>query len=163
MIYWIKSKKDLQKIKTESLMIGFFDAPHIGHQKLVKECSSEITILTFEFNKHPNYIYLTNNRIDAIDRAFKPKNIILWDLNKFNINSKTFIRYLKEYLNPMEIIVGSDFKFGNDLKSHIYLTKSFNTKVVKRNKLFNVSTTKIKKLLKQGKIKSANKLMIKPY
>lgn len=163
MRYLIKSEKDLKKINTKSLMIGFFDAPHIGHKKLVKKCENELTILTFEFKKHPNYIYSTNNRIEAIDRAFNPKNIILWDLNSFNIDSKTFINYVKKYFNPKEIIVGSDFCFGNDLNNVNALSNSFNTKIIKRNKFPNISTTKIKKLLKKGQIKKANKLMIKPY
>ncbi len=163
MRYLIRSEKDLKKISTQSLMIGFFDAPHIGHKKLVKKCENELTILTFEFKKHPNYIYSTNNRIEAIDRAFKPKNIILWDLNSFNIDSKTFISYIKKYLDPREIIVGSDFRFGNDLNNVKELSNSFNVKIVKRNKFLSVSTTKIKKLLKNGKIARANRLMIQPY
>ncbi|MDE5651485.1 MAG: hypothetical protein K2H80_00245, partial [Ureaplasma sp.] len=89
--------------------------------------------------------------------------IILWDLNEFNLDSKTFIKYLKQYFNPSEVVIGSDFKFGNDLKSYSTLSESFNTKIVNRNNFFSVSTTRIKKLLKQGKIKSANRLMIKPY
>lgn len=163
MRYLIKNEKDFKKIDVQSLMIGFFDAPHIGHQKLVNNCSGELTILTFEFKKHPDYIYSTNNRIEAINRAFKPKNIILWDLNSFNIDSNKFINYVKKYLNPEEVIVGSDFRFGNDLSDAKTLSDTFETKIIKRNKFFNVSTTKIKKLLKKGKIKKANKLMIKPY
>ena len=170
--------------KKSILLIGNFDGLHLGHKKLFniakkykKKYKLKIGVVTFEpmpkmyFNKS-----IKNFRISSLNQ----KNIILKSLGvdfiiakkfdrKFSmIKSSKFIKeILYEKLNAKYIFVSSNFKFGNkregNVKELIQNEKLFNFKIVKpkpiikKNKV--ISSTLIRKLLANGNLDKANKLL----
>ena len=89
------------------------------------------------------------------------KNLIILDLNKVNFTSAEFIEnFLKKWLIK-NIVVGSDFRFGSDQQDLNYLKKFFNVTVINRDDL--ISSTNIKRLIKNGDIFAANKLLFNKY
>jgi riboflavin kinase / FMN adenylyltransferase len=170
--------------KKSILLIGNFDGLHLGHKKLFniakkykKKYKLKIGVVTFEpmpkmyFNKS-----VKNFRISSLNQ----KNIILKSLGvdfiitkkfdrKFSmIKSSKFIKeILYEKLNAKYIFVSSNFKFGNkregNVKELIQSEKLFNFKIVKpkpiikKNKV--ISSTLIRKLLANGNLDKANKLL----
>ena len=170
--------------KNSILLIGNFDGLHLGHKKLFnvakkykKRYSLKIGVVTFEpmpkmyFNKS-----IKNFRISNL----KQKNIILKNLGvdfiitkkfdkKFSIiKSGVFIKeILYKRLKAKYIFVSNNFKFGNkregDVKELIESEKIFNFKIIKpkpiikKNKV--ISSTLIRKLLTNGNLDKANKLL----
>jgi riboflavin kinase/FMN adenylyltransferase len=166
------------------LLIGNFDGLHLGHKKLFnlakkykKKYRLKIGVVTFEpmpkmyFNKS-----IKNFRISNL----KQKNIILQNLGtdfiitkkfdeKFSkIKSNIFIKdILCKKLKAKYIFVSNNFKFGNkregNVKQLIQSEKFFNFKIIKpkpmvqRNKI--ISSTLIRKLLINGNLDQANKLL----
>tara|TARA_Y100000590_G_scaffold29452_1_gene32879 strand:- start:493 stop:1428 length:936 start_codon:yes stop_codon:yes gene_type:complete len=170
--------------KRSILLIGNFDGLHLGHQKLFnfakkykKKFKLKIGVITFEpmpkmyFNKK-----LKNFRISNIYQKIKILEKLGVDFlitKKFDkrfskIKSKTFIKkILFKKLNAKFIFVSNNFRFGNKREGDVAqlkkYEKNFNYKIIKpkpfklKNKI--ISSTFIRKLLFNGKLKIANKLL----
>ena len=170
--------------KNSILLIGNFDGLHMGHQKLFnfakkykKKFKLKLGVITFEpmpkmyFNKK-----IKNFRISNISQKIKILEKLGVDfliIKKFDkqfskIKSKIFIeKILYKKLNAKFIFVSNNFRFGNkregDVKQLIEYEKKYNYKIIKpkpfklKNKI--ISSTFIRKLLSDGKIELANKLL----
>ena len=159
-------KQEIKSLKTKSkslpLIIGCFDVIHKSHKKLfdkVKPNSFNVLLIKNSPNKG-EYIHPLNLRI-AIIQQLKPKNIYIFDVNKNNIKAEQFIQDYLMPINPNRIIIGSDFKFGKNLKGNVkLLEKYFPVTVIKYNVKYQ--TKKIKLLYKNGMVNEANKLLYWP-
>ena len=187
MVKIIKHYKNFNISKSHQqsiLLIGNFDGLHLGHKKLFnsakkykKKYKSKIGVITFEpmpkmyFNRS-----LKNFRISNL----KQKNIILEKLGvdfiitkkfdkKFSrIKADLFIEnILFKKLEAKYIFVSNNFRFGNkregDVKRLIKNETTFNFKIIKPKPLAKhnkvISSTLIRKLLENGNLDKANKLL----
>ena len=175
----------VRKIHKKSiLLIGNFDGLHLGHQKLFslakkykKRFKLNIGVITFEpmpkmyFNRN-----LKNFRISNVSQKIKILEKLGIDfviIKKFNkkfskIKSHSFIKnILQNRLNAKYIFVSNNFRFGNkregDVRQLIQYEKKYKYKIIKpkpfkkKNKV--ISSTLVRKLLSNGKIEVANKLL----
>ena len=185
----IFSSANIPKIyKKSALAIGNFDGVHKGHQKVFKEAKKiskskkiKFGILTFTplpvmfFNKK-----IKNFRLASEDQKlnFFKKNKVDFVLNlKFNRNfSRTealdFIKkIIYKKINPKLLAVSNNFRFGKNRVGNIDLLKKFRKKY--NYQLLNIrpfkyngeitSSTKIRKYLKIGNVKLANKLLSRTW
>ena len=166
------------------MLIGNFDGLHLGHQKLFslakkykKRSKLNIGVITFEpmpkmyFNKN-----LKNFRISNVSQKIKILEKLGIDfiiIKKFDkkfskIKSHSFIKYiLQNRLNAKYIFVSNNFRFGNKREGNvtqlIQYEKKYKYKIIKpkpfkkKNKV--ISSTFVRKLLSNGKIEAANKLL----
>lgn len=162
MIYTINKLTSQIPIDTDNLIIGFFDGIHLGHDKLFHNLG-RTTVLTFNFFKrNMKQIFSLNKRLEIIQELYNPEDIIIFDLEQINMSADRFIiDYLQQW-KFKQIIVGEDFKFGNDQKDVNYLKQYFPIKVVGREQ-DDVSTSLIKSKLMSGEIEVVNDLLLKPY
>ena len=174
----------LKKYKRSSLAIGNFDGVHKGHQKVfsnarkfAKKNKLKFGILTFTplptmfFNKK-----IKNYRLTSETEKFKllKKCGVDFAINvKFNrtfskIIAENFIKkIIYKKINPKQIFVSSNFKFGNKRRGDVKLLKKFGKKYdykLLKIKPFKyerkiVSSTRIRKCLQKGNINLANKLL----
>ena len=170
--------------KKSIVLVGNFDGLHLGHQKLFnlakkykKKFKLKIGVITFEpapkmyFNKN-----LINFRISNLSqkiKIFEKLGIDFVIIKKFNkkfskISSHNFIKeILYKKLKAKYVFVSSNFRFGNkregDVNQLIYNEKNFNYKIIKPKPLILkkkvISSTLIRKLLSDGKLEHANKLL----
>lgn len=148
------------------LIIGSFESFHNGHYKLYKKAKKikgKINFLIINLlNEMSSYFYSIENRKYIINQL---ANTYVYDLdiNKTNMEAKEFIEMIKNKYNPTHIVVGSDFKFGKNRQGNISLLKKhFEVKVLKVYK-WKISTSKIAVLLKERKIKKANKKLYSDF
>ena len=159
-------KQETKSLKTKNnslpLIIGSFDVIHKKHKKLfdkVKPNSFNILLVVNSPNKG-EYIHPLDLRITII-KQFKPSNIYVFDVSKNNISALEFIQDYLTPINPSKIIVGSDFKFGKNLKGNVkLLQKYFPVDVIEYDDKYQ--TRKIKSLYKNGLVFEANKLLYWP-
>jgi len=174
--------------KNSALAIGNFDGVHKGHQEVFKKTKSfakmkkiNFGVLTFEplpvmfFNKK-----IKNFRLNSEKQKmeFFEKNKIDFVVKiKFNRRfSKTsagnFIKkIIYKKISPRLITVSNNFKFGKNREGDVNLLKKFskiyNYTLLNINpfKCFGkiVSSTKIRKYLKSGKIDLASKLLSRTW
>ena len=166
------------------LLVGNFDGLHLGHQKLFnlakkykKKFKLNIGVVTFEpmpkmyFNKKIKNFRISNmsQKIKILEKYGVDFLITKKFDKKFSkIKSKTFIeKILYKKLSARFIFVSNNFRFGHkregDVNQLKKFEKKFDFKIIKpkpfKLKHKVVSSTFIRKLLSNGKIELANKLL----
>ena len=176
------------RFKNAAIAIGNFDGFHLGHQKVIKKGKNlakkrrlKFGLLVFHplpvmfFNKKIN-----NFRIDTLKQKIENSEKLGIDfiiIKKFDKNfSKTsaenFIsQILHKKLKAKLIFISQNFKFGKNRIGNINLLKkrerlfNYKTKTVDpliKNK-FLISSTLIRKNIKNGKITFVNKMLGRPW
>lgn len=176
-VYKIEIGKKLNLGSNLCATIGNFDGVHKAHQLLINECKKngeKSVVITFY--PHPlcvlktnfNYCFLTNlNRKINLIRKLNPDYLIIIEFTRTTALTRKdeFIDYLKS-IGITSIVCGKDTFFGYKNEGTISdLEKEFNVKVI--DDLYvddlKVSSSNIKKLLEEGKIELANKLLGRNY
>ena len=166
------------------LAIGNFDGIHVGHHKVIREAKQQANknklpfgIMTFEpmpvmfFNKK-----IKNHRINSLDQKinqFKKLKIDFLIIKKFNkkfsrLTAEKFIeKIIFKKTKCKYLYVSNNFRFGFKRKGNIRILKKFGKKFNYRNLIVKplkkknnvISSTLIRKKIREGKIKEANKLL----
>ena len=187
-IKFYKNFKISEDHKHSILLIGNFDGLHLGHQKLFKLASNykkkfklKIGIITFEpvpkmyFNKKMKNFRISNlNQKKNFLKNLGIDFVIVkkFDKNFSKIKSYRFIKdILYKSLKAKYIFVSDNFRFGNkregNVKELIKNEKEFQFKIIKpkplilKNKV--ISSTLIRNLLSNGKLKYANQLLARKW
>ena len=180
--------QDLRKIKKKIVLtIGVFDGLHIGHQhliknvvKIAKKIKGVSVVLTFD--THPEKFFNKKNKIKLIKnieakikrlKILKVDSVLLEKFNKIkNLSGVDFIKkYILRNMNLYCFVTGRDFVFGKNKSGNISLLRKLSKKlkfklvVISDIKINNkrVSSTLIRKYLKQGKIKLVEKMLGRQY
>ena len=180
---------DISKKHKESIiLIGNFDGVHLGHQKLFRLAQSykkiyKLSIGVINFDPMPKMFFnksLKNFRISSIDQKINLLNKLGVDFiitKKFDkpfskTKSIDFIKViLSKKLKARFLFVSNNFRFGNKREGDVNLLikneKNYNYKVVKPKPLIInnkvVSSSLIRKLLENGFLEKANKLLNKTW
>ena len=166
------------------LAIGNFDGIHLGHQKVIREAKQQANknklpfgIMTFEpmpvmfFNKK-----IKNHRINSLDQKinqFKKLKLDFLIIRKFNkkfsrLTAEKFIeKIIFKKTKCKYLYVSNNFRFGFKRKGNIRTLKKFGKKFNYRNLIIKpfkkknniISSTLIRKKIREGKIREANKLL----
>ena len=166
------------------LAIGNFDGIHLGHQKVIKDAKQKanknklpVGIMTFEpmpvmfFNKK-----IKNHRINSLDQKinqFKKLKLDFLIIRKFNkkfsrLTAEKFIeKIIFKKTKCKYLYVSNNFRFGFKRRGNIRILKKFGKKFNYRNLIIKpfkkknnvISSTLIRKKIREGKIKEANKLL----
>ena len=177
-----------KKFQKSAIAIGNFDGVHVGHQKvfrytkkIAKKNKIKFGVLTFTplpimfFNKK-----IKNFRLSSEDHKINilKKNKVDFVINiKFNkkfsqTSAENFIKkIIYKKIKSKFLSISNNFKFGKNRAGDVSLLKKYSTKF--NYKLVNVkpytrykkivSSTKIRQLLKNGKIELANKLLSRTW
>lgn len=156
-------KDDVEK----EVCIGLFDGVHIGHQKLISEflkSSSNGYLITFAEHKNKELMIPAKKKIELLNKLGAKKIYVLSPKN-FKKNKDEFINFL-ENINTKKIVVGSDFKFGNNATGNVEdLRKKFNVNIVEFF-LFDdnkISSSTIRASIKKGQMENVQKMLGYPY
>ena len=158
-----------------SLVLGFFDGVHVGHQAVIKSAvnfksGNKVLLLTLNnspakfFSKSAEYILSRANSIKKL-KQYGVDEVILEDFSKIHLlSADAYLDTLIKKYNPESVSTGFNYTFG--------FNKSGTPDVLKNRKEFTyicippvktgdetVSSTLIKNLLKNGNIKKANELL----
>ena len=170
------------------LALGNFDGLHRGHTKIIErlrrvatERGATAVVMTFDPHpprivrpdKAPPLIMTKAQRLDALDRAgvdgvavvrFTPE-LSRWD-------PETFVRtVLLEWLHVSEVWVGANFLFGHDRAGNFSMLRALGARYgfraekidPVRYKDFVVSSTRIRRLISEGRVDEAGALLGHPY
>ena len=173
-IYKKVNTKDKINNNSEIVCIGAFDGVHLAHQQLfrkTRDLNKKFDIVTFDvlpkiyFNDSLKPI-VSNKERNEIFESFRPQNLIHLNFDQFNkISSEDFSKFLDENLGIKKIVIGKDFKFGNNRsgdvnflidyfgENNVYLLDDF---LINNEK---VSSTKLRYYLSTGEIDKANNLL----
>lgn len=169
-----------KKIYT-AVALGFFDGVHLGHQSIIKETvkyeQENIIPVVYTFKKSPkeninsnSHFYLTENqeKINLL-LSYGIKKVYMDDFKDIkNLSCEEFIcEIIKQKLNAKYVICGENYTFGykaqgdcTELKN-ICEKYNIHTKIVPLKTYNNeyISSTRIKNLIKLGKLKDSEKIL----
>jgi riboflavin kinase/FMN adenylyltransferase len=162
--------------------IGNFDGVHVGHQKLLnrlveraKDNNCQSQVITFD--PHPREV-LTNSQVNLIqsvkERVEKMKTIGVDEVKVVQFDSELSQHKAEDFLdayvgfeNMVGMVQGTDFKFGHNGHCDIACLKEVGQQhdffveaidpVIVDNQV--VSSSLIRKLIKQDSSQKANKLL----
>jgi len=162
------------KVDKLSIILGYFDGVHLGHQHLIKEARKHakypLAILTFD---RPVSSLISNGKtpelLTSLDDRFKIISKLgvdyyyLFHIDKefLNLTDLDFVDLLKK-MNVKEVFIGEDFRFGKNRSGNPNTLKDFFDVMVvdlKKENNEKISSQEIKNLLEVGKVKEANTLL----
>ncbi len=170
------------------LTMGDFDGMHTGHRKLIKTTIRQAkkldlasVLLTYDPSpkkflkklRHDENIYTRVEKITLL-QSFSLHSVIFLPFNQnlLKITAKSFLKeILLKQLKVKRLIFGYDHKFGrNRHGNYKYLNLAqkkydFEVKSIKAVKMFKraISSSYIRKLLREGKVASINRFLFVPY
>lgn len=178
----------MKNINGSCIAIGNFDGIHIGHDALIKrmidlshETNQDSIIITFKFVKKDlkksdhniKYINSRNMKLELL-KSYSVTEVVEIELDDV-VSKLTPEQFIREILinkyNAKNIVVGYNFTFGHKASGNINTLREFQDKYnyrveeiypVKYNGVV-VSSTLVRNLLNEGKIREANNLLINSY
>jgi len=176
-----------RRYKNPVVAIGVFDGLHRGHQKLIEKSvqrAKEIhgTAFVVTFDPHPVQMLRPEVHLPTLLslsyrlRLIKDMGVdvclVIHFTKKFSqLNPDQFIsHYLCHAINPKEIFVGYDFRFGKDRTGSLVLFQEkgraygFKVNIIQavRSGQKAISSTLIRSLISSGQLKQASHLLGRP-
>jgi len=180
---------NIEKLDSDTaITLGTFDGLHIGHVKIIKQLVEDakkrnLKSVVYTFANNPSTITNDNDKPSTILEMKCKKRIIEdlgvdiliflnFDEEQKNISPDSFIKsILIENLKMKHLVVGYDFQFGKKALGNTELlileSKRYNytydiVEPIKKD-FVRVSSTLIRKLLKNGNIEDANYYLGRNY
>lgn len=158
------------------LILGFFDGVHIAHQAVIKSAlnyAGEAMLITFKeapskyFNQETEYIYSRQQSLQKI-KSLGVSEVIELDFAEIaNMPADEYLKFIVHKYNPISISTGYNHTFGKNKSGNPeFLAKNADKYGYKYlctppQKLDGeiVSSTLIRKMLREGKIRYANRAL----
>lgn len=160
--------------------LGKFDGLHLGHKELITEVMNckGLTKVLFTFDVNPfgrlfdnsMKVIDTNEERKALVKDFGLDYMINFPFTKETINTLAddFIeKIIHNKLDAKKLVVGTDFRFGKDRLGDVKLLEKrskdfgYELKVIEKKVMYGeeISSTRIRELIKKGDVKTANDLL----
>lgn len=172
--------KKIRKFKKPVVALGVFDGVHRGHRIILKSAVKKArsirgTSVVLTFSPHPQKeesLYSLEHRLRLIGELGIDVSIVINFNQKFaGISAENFIKnILIRRIGIGYIYVGKNFKFGKNAQGDSKLLKklsriyNFKLRVFEVIRINNrsISSTYIRKLIKKGNLKAAQRLLMRP-
>ena len=168
---------NLQNVDNLHLCLGFFDGLHLGHQQLISYALEKGKTGVMSFDVPPNFALGRNVVNSCLTSIYDKANLLeskgveylyILRMSKelLNMTRDEFIEKILKRINPCEIIVGEDYRFGYEAKgTPKYLSNYFQTSIIPLLQINHkkISSRNIKEYIASGEIESANKLLGRNY
>lgn len=170
------------------LALGNFDGLHRGHLKIVERVRRGAaehggTPMAMTFDPHPprvvrpdkapSLLMTLPQRLEALERAgMRAVAVVRFTRELSQWEPETFVRtVLVDWLHVSEVWVGANFLFGHDRSGNFSLLRTLGQRYgfradkidPVRYKEFVVSSTRIRRLVAEGRVDEAGALLGHPY
>jgi riboflavin kinase/FMN adenylyltransferase len=176
-MYVIRDIANLSFNKKIGIVLGNFDGVHLGHVSLIKNLKNitatygykslvftfdDHTLKTLDPSKAPSLLTTRSKKVKLITDLYVDYLVMVKFNKEFSMMSdKDFIKnVLVDKLNVGYVIIGSDFRFGNNGEGNVETLKRFGKKYNYEVKVVppvmmngvKVSSSYIRELIKDGKV-----------
>lgn len=160
-----------------SVAIGIFDGMHLGHQFIIKNLvrfakrakSKSVVITFFPHPAKEESLLSLGHRLKLIRSLGVDICAVIFFTKKFSqVSAEEFVKnILVKKFNPRAVFVGENFTFGKNARGNVKLLKDFSVKYdfslnsmpMQKVRRRVISSTRIRSLIKKGKIEQAQNLL----
>ena len=179
----------LPKFKNAVITIGTFDGVHLGHQQIIRQLKAEALAIGGEsviitFHPHPRQVVKGSQDLIFLLNTMEEKIALLGKMGVDHLVIVPFTggfakisasAYISQFLvakfSPSTLIIGYDHRFGNDRAGNYELLEEmgpalgYSVKEIPVHIInsLTVSSTNIRKSLKEGRLEEANENLGYPY
>ncbi len=170
-----------------AIALGNFDGVHMGHQKLIevmmeaaKRENYQPSMLIFEnhtksfvYGNGPRLLSTNSQKNEFLEKlGIKTLYTMKFDDKIMTLSPEDFVKkILIEKLNCKLVVVGVDYRFGHKASGNAEILKEIGKQTGLKVEVVEpvyykgeiVSSTLIRRLLSEGNIKDANRLLGRPY
>lgn len=165
--------------------IGFFDGVHCGHRFLISQVleqarKEDLQSMVITMDRHPKTIVKTDyvpcllttteERISLLEKSgIDHVEVLCFDHKMAKMDAPAFMReILRDRFNVSTLVMGYDHRFGHgggEHKDYVRWGEECGIKVIiaKRFEQHYASSSEIRRLLTEGNVKEAAKLLNHPY
>lgn len=163
------------------LALGYFDALHKGHLKLIEHAkqvahtlSAKTAVFTFRTSpkEHRKEVFLFEERLEIL-KSLGIDYVVCADADDVFLSTEAdvFIETLRKDIQLKAVVAGEDYTYGKDAKGKIgnlfFHLKFYGIKLfieeLEREKGAKISTGNILSLLNDGMIEEANALLTRAF
>lgn len=170
------------------LTLGVFDGLHLGHQLIMstvveraRETGAVPTVITFDphpravlhFESAPPLLQTLDQKVEGFGVLGIEQTIVIrFDKAFSRIRAEDFLReVVQQRLHAKEVYLGCGFAFGHNREGNIELLRRVSRQLgffadevpEVRFRTQRVSSSKVRKLLAEGKVNLARRLLGRPY
>ena len=155
-----------------AVALGTFDGVHVGHRRVLdaaRETGLTSTVVTFD--PHPrtalgHFVELVSSlerRLELIaEQGIDETLVVDFTLDLARLEPEEFARQVLQPIGAEPIVAGSDFHFGRGRRGDLELLERLGFTVRPVELLEEVSSTRIRDLVRDGEVESAAKLLGRP-
>jgi riboflavin kinase / FMN adenylyltransferase len=170
------------------LTLGVFDGLHLGHQLILRTVTERAaalgavpTVITFDPHPRavlhpessPPLLQTLDQKVEAFGVSGIQQTIVIRFTEKFSlVRAEDFLREtVKDRLHAKEVYLGCGFAFGHNREGNIELLRRVSRQLgffadevpEVRFRGQRVSSSRIRKLLSEGKVNLARRMLGRPY
>jgi riboflavin kinase / FMN adenylyltransferase len=158
--------------QARAVAIGTFDGVHIGHRRVLEAAvAAGLTPTVVTFDPHPRIAFgyevelLTplRRRLELIgDVGIEDALVVEFDLELARLEPEQFAELVLRPIGTEVVVAGADFRFGRGRAGDVELLRrlEFDARTVPL--VENVSSSRIRDLLRGGEVERAAKLLARP-
>jgi riboflavin kinase/FMN adenylyltransferase len=157
---------------SRAVAIGTFDGVHLGHRRVLEETLAtglEPVVVTF----HPHPRVVLGNRVELIStlerrieliREAGIENVVVVDFTPelSLLEPEEFVERHVRPLGASVVVAGEDFRFGRQRRGDLGLLASLGFEVRTVPTVPGVSSTEIRRLMREGEVRGAARLLGRP-
>jgi riboflavin kinase/FMN adenylyltransferase len=158
--------------QARAVAIGTFDGVHLGHRRVLEAAvAAGLTPTVVTFDPHPRIAFgyevelLTalRRRLELIGEAgIEEALVVEFDLNLARLEPEVFAERVLRPIGTEVVVAGGDFRFGRGRTGDLELLGRLGFDVRTVPLVENVSSSRIRDLLRAGEIERAAKLLGRP-
>lgn len=165
------------------MTVGNYDGIHLGHQALInhvityaKKERYHSAVMTFEPHPReffdsisaPSRIISLREKLEFFDSlGINRVHVIRFDADFAKISAEEFTNILKDNLNAKKLVLGKDFRFGQNREGGVEMLKNAGIEILVADEFMinqeRVSSSLVRESLSHGDFKKVNLLLGRPY
>ena len=165
------------------MTVGNYDGIHLGHQALInhvityaKKERYHSAVMTFEPHPReffdsisaPSRIISLREKLEFFDGlGINRVHVIRFDADFAKISAVEFTNILKNNLNVKRLVLGKDFRFGQNREGGVEMLKNAGIEIIVADEFMinqeRVSSSLVRESLSHGDFKKVNLLLGRPY
>ncbi|MDX6506803.1 MAG: riboflavin kinase / adenylyltransferase [Gaiellaceae bacterium] len=160
------------EVQPRAVALGTFDGVHLGHRRVLDAAvaAGELpTVVTFD--PHPRValgygvelLATLERRLELIaEGGIRETLVVDFDLELAQLEAEEFVRRVLEPIGTQIVVAGANFRFGRGRTGDLELLGRLGIEVRAVPLVENVSSTRIRDLLRGGEVARAARLLGRP-